>query len=418
MLDRTLPPPFQENNSLDILNAEITDLPNGIRIYSISGGLQDVIKIELLIRAGRWYESKIGAAQFAGALLSKGAASKSSFDIARIFDLYGAHLEVNAGLDVVSVSLYTLTKNLEPVLSLLYEVTSAPSYSEKELDQSKSVFLQNLKVNQEKTSFLASKQFRKTLFGENHPYGIELDENAAEISSSDLIHHYQEHFRDFFMIVSGKLDPKTSGLIADAFSTFPFKRTQNIDHKTITTAPAHFYNEKEGSIQSSVRVGKRMPGRGHKDYFSIVLLNHILGGYFGSRLMKNIREEKGYTYGIYSSINTLIHDSYHVIGADVNKENLGSTFDEIRMELGRLRSETIPMEELNTARNHFLGSLQSEITTPFSHADKWKNIILYQLPESYYTDLVNKLTSVTPDELIVTADQYFREDSFFEVAVG
>jgi zinc protease len=154
------------------------------------------------------------------------------------------------------------------------------------------------------------------------------------------------------------------------------------------------------------------------DYFDVLLLNHIFGGYFGSRLMKNIREEKGLSYGIYSSIHTLQNDSYLVIGSDVNKENLELTFDEIRKELYRIRTEKINSDELETARNHFIGSLQSEITTPFAHADKLKNIILYNLPQNYYQNLIKRLDSLTSNDLLNTAEVYFNEESFYEVAVG
>jgi predicted Zn-dependent peptidase len=134
--------------------------------------------------------------------------------------------------------------------------------------------------------------------------------------------------------------------------------------------------------------------------------------------MKNIREDKGLTYGIYSSIHTLINDNYLVIGADVNKENVDLTFTEIRKELQRLREEKIERDELQTARNHFIGSLQGEITTPFSHADKWKNIFLYNLGNDYYQRLINRLNTLDSSDLMKVAQKYYEENSFYEVAVG
>ena len=134
--------------------------------------------------------------------------------------------------------------------------------------------------------------------------------------------------------------------------------------------------------------------------------------------MKNIREEKGLTYGIYSSLNILKHDGFLVIGADVNKENLDLTFDEIRKELKRLRTEKINPDELDTARNHFIGSLQSEITTPFAHADKIKNMVMFNLPDQYYQNLIYKIDAASSADLLRIAHDYFSEDSFTEVAVG
>ena len=218
MLDRTIAPAFHKNSSLDVLDARIADLPNGVKVYTIAGGQQEVIKIELIFRAGRWYEPKTGAAHFAASLISKGTRDKSSFDIARIFDLYGAHLEVNPGLDVVSVSLFSLTKNLQPVLELLLEIIKYAAYPEKEVEQAKAIFLQNLQVNNEKTSFQASKLFRKNLYGENHPYGKELEENISNLTRNDLSNFFTDHFKDLFVLVSGKISSKSADLIHNAFA--------------------------------------------------------------------------------------------------------------------------------------------------------------------------------------------------------
>jgi zinc protease len=418
MLDRTIAPAFRQNNTLEILKAEVNHLPNGVTSYAVIGGLQEVLKIEIIFRAGRWYEEKSGAAHFAANLISKGTASKSSFDIARVFDLYGAHVEINPGLDVVSVALYTLTKNLEPVLALLYEILVEASYPEKELEQSKTIFQQNLKVNQEKTSFQASKLFRKQLFGEGHPYGKELEESVNELSQQDIRNHFRYYFKDAFVLISGRISQRELSLIENTMSRLPFQKSPEKKFPAVVSPTGRSYAAKEGSIQSSIRMGKRFIGRNHVDYPAVLLLSHIVGGYFGSRLMKNIREDKGLTYGIYSSIHTLVNDTYLVIGSDVNKENLDVTFEEIRKELKRLRSETISPEELTTARNHFIGSVQSEITTPFSHADKWKNIVLYNLPVDYYSKLLAKLQQITAADLLRIGEQYFSEDSFLEVAVG
>jgi predicted Zn-dependent peptidase len=377
-----------------------------------------VIKIELIFKAGRWFEQPWGAAYFTANLLSKGTLKKSSFEIAQTFDRYGAHLEVNPGLDIVSLSLYSLTKHIKPSLELLLEILTMPAFPEKELEQMKSIYLQNLKVNNEKTSFQASKLIRKNLFGEHHPYGKELEETEVSALTRDhLISHYSHYFKDLFIIVSGKVE-ETEQLITDTFSALP---SLPVEDKAIgDTAQKNLRQlvDKEGSIQSSIRIGKRFINRTHPDYFDTLLLNHILGGYFGSRLMKNIREDKGLSYGIYSSLHTLKKDSYLVIGADVNKDNLGLAFDEIRKELARLRTQLIEAEELETARNHFIGSLQSEITTPFAHAEKVKSMLLFNLPANYYQNMISRLDAINASDLARTAETYFNEESFFEVAVG
>jgi zinc protease len=419
MTHRTVAPPFKRSLHFELIEPLRVTLRNGIETYFVSGGKQDVIKIELIVKAGRWIENAWGASHFTSNLLLKGTEQKSSFQIAQTFDFYGAHVEISPGLDVVSVSLYTLTKNLAPTLALLLEVFTLSVFPEKELEQSKNIYLQQLKVNNEKTSFQASKLIRKNLFGESHPYGKELEEKeVTPLSHHHLHYHYETFFKDLFIIVSGKVSDQDQKSIADTFSSLPVQPVPQKDWHTEVSLPFRQIADKEGSVQSSIRIGKRFIGRNHPDYYDVLLLNHILGGYFGSRLMKNIREDKGLSYGIYSSVNTLRNDSYVVIGSDVSKMNLGLAFDEIRKELTRLRVEKVSAEELETARNHFIGSLQSQITTSFAHADKVKNIILYSLPQNHYQKMIARLDAVKSDDLITTAENYFREESFYEVAVG
>ena len=419
MPDRSAAPSFTRDLSFKLLPPGQRTLNNGLKIFSIAGGSQPVIRIELLIAAGRWYETAAGASYFAAQMLPKGTTRKSSFDIAEIFDQYGAHLEINPGHDIVSITLYTLSRHLAPTLALLQELLVDATFPEKELQQLKSIYLQNLRVNHEKTSFLASKLFRKNLFGENHPYGRETETTDVEsLSRASIVDHVRQNLHDMIMIISGDAGDAHLAMIEKVFSGSIISKSVTGSIATSVQKPFRDMQEKAGSIQSSLRVGREMISRSHKDYAGVLFVNHILGGYFGSRLMKNIREDKGFTYGIHASLHTLQHKSYVVIGADVNKENLEATFEEIRKELKQLRTAKISAEELETARNHFIGSLQSEMTTPFAHADKLKTILLFDLGQNFYQDLINTIDRLSIDDLNFIAEQYFQEDTFFEVAVG
>jgi zinc protease len=419
MLDRKIAPPFVQSVSFDLIKPEKKVLSNGAEIFFIRGGSQDVLKIELIFKAGRWFEQTWGASHFSSHLFSKGTKTKNSFDIARLFDYYGAHLEVSAGLDNISIALYALSKNLKPVLDLLFEILSEPTFPEKEIDQAKSIYIQNLKVNNEKTSYLAGKLFRKNLFGENHPYGKELEEDDInKIEKNNLENHFNGLFRNTSVFVSGKVDKQNETLIENTFSRWRSLSLLNDSPKSISVTPHNERTTKADSVQSSIRMGRKSILRVHPDYVKAVFVSHILGGYFGSRLMKNIREEKGLTYGIHASIHPLQHESYLAIGADVNKENIDLTLEEIRKELKLLRTEKVSESELETTKNHFIGSLQSEITTPFAHADKIKTIYLQGLPFSYYQDMITIINKITPEEIIQTSEVYFHEESLFETAVG
>jgi predicted Zn-dependent peptidase len=419
MLDRTIAPPFNRSTSFELIQPHKKILKGGAEIYFVLGGTQEVCKIEVVFPAGRWVEKAWGAAYFASNLLPKGTKTKSSYDIAHQLDFYGSHLEIHAGLDFVSVSLYILNKNFEAALNVFLELLTQSILPSAEFELLKSIYLQNLKVNYEKTSFQASKLMRKHLFGDIHPYGKELEENDVKMLAHDsVVKHYSDFFKAGTIIVSGRVTDKNQLLLEEAFSFLAYnaverKHLSNDGQKYLRDAVS-----KEGSVQSSIRLAKKAMSKTDPDYIDALFLNHILGGYFGSRLMKNIREEKGLSYGISSSLHALKNDSYLVIGADVNSENVSLAFDEIGKELNRLRIEKIDEEELTIARNHFIGSLQLEITTSFAHADKIKNIILFNLSPQYYQNMIVRVDAITAEDLMRTADRYFAENSFIEIAVG
>ena len=420
MLDRTVAPPFNRSTSFDLIEPRIEQTVAGGAMYFIVGGTQEVCKIELLFPAGRWYETTPGASYFTSQLLNKGTQHKDSFVIAELFDQYGAHLEVAPGMDAVSISLYSLNKFLEPSLQLLMELLTSSTFPEKELTQLKAIFLQNMKVNREKTSYLASVHIRKNIFGDHHPYGRELaDEDTLQLQPKILVDHYNAHFRNAIALISGNVSAEHQQMIAQLLGPLQVYTVPTPSPAVATEAsPGRQLVEKAGSVQASIRMGKKIIGRDHADYPDLLFLNHILGGYFGSRLMKNIREEKGLSYGISSSLHTMAMDSYMVIGADVNSQQVGLTFEEIGKELAMLCSEPVGIEELETARNHFIGSLQLEITTPFDHAEKIKNILMYQLPRDFYHRMVQRVDRLSAEDLLRVAQCYFVPGSFVEVGVG
>lgn len=419
MPERSIAPPFIKTVSFELIKPDGQTLTNGLQTFFISGGSQDVLKIEFIFEAGRWFEARTAAAFFTAQLLSKGTPEKNSFEIASIFDQYGAHLDISPGLDFVSVSLYALRKNLEAVLQLLMEILSTPVFPEKEFAQAKSVFIQNLQVNNEKTSFVASQAFRENLFGKHHPYGVVVNEKDPEhLTVRDFSQHFGTFFQAPKVFVSGKITSEDKKLMLKHFERYRTGAPMAVAQHKINAGSSREHLRRKESVQSSIRYGKRSVLRSHEDYVSILFVSHILGGYFGSRLMKNIREEKGLTYGISASIHGMRHDGYLIIGADVNKENIDLTFDEIRKELKMLRTSFISEDELETSRNHFIGSLQSEITTPFAHADKIKTIVLYNLNEDHYQNIIRKIDAITPAEIAEISERYYHEDSFVQVAVG
>jgi len=417
MLDRTTAPPFVQAKNFFLPKSQPAILPNGLKLFTITGVQQEVIKIELVFPAGRWFEPAPGVAHFTTQMLEKGTQAKNALELAEAFESLGAHIDISAGPDHAEVSVYALTKNWHDAFALLVDLVSAPSFDAGEFDIMKSIYLESLKVNLAKNSFVASQVIRRNLFG-NHPYGISVEEKDVDATSvSQLSAYHRARMQPIAAFVTA---PSTISLdhLSKSLSAFGKAPVDDGSTKKVAAGKMNDVVEKEGSVQASLRLAKRMVMKSDPDYPHMLLLNHILGGYFGSRLMANIREEKGLTYGIQSSLNSLQRDGFFAIGADVNKENRDLAMDEISKEMVRLATEPIGDDEMQVATNHFLGALQLEVANPFSLTEKVKNIHLNNLPPDYYQVLFDKVRSATPEALMSIANKHFQVDQLHRVSVG
>lgn len=423
LLNRNIAPEFREISNIEITQAETTILDNGIPLHTLRAGTESVIRLEFIFKAGHWYEAQNGVSYFTTKLLSAGTSNFSSKEIEEQIAQYGAFLDLGTGYDRCSLTVYSLSKYLDKILPLLFEMISESTFPEDEIENLKKISAQNLKVNQKKTSFLASKNFRELLFGKDHPYGRTVDENAiAGVHQDDLKKHYTNRFsyKNCDIFISGNGSEDFHKVINKHLGSQMWG-TPEEGEKTHISSPASHQNlliKNAESVQSSIRMGLPLFPISHPDYFRLNLLIEILGGYFGSRLMRNIREEKGYTYGISAGFHSLKHAGYLAIGTDVNKENTLNTIKEIHKEINILKSELISMEELQNVTNYLTGSFVSSLSTPFGLGDKFKTIYYHSLNYDFYTSYINTLKTITPAMLNETANKYFQNERILEVVAG
>ena len=417
-LDRTQAPPFRLSSDYSLTRPEIFKLSNGVELLAFRDIEQEVVKLELIFEAGKWYEPKLGVSHFTSQMLSKGTENLTSFQIAEAIDSLGAHLEINQGYDVVAISLFSLRKNIVAALAIVMDLLKNPSFDEEELRLMKEIFSQSLKVNNEKTSIVASKNIRKAIFGKDHPYGSSVEEaDVKKIERKDLRTFFHDRFSLHSAFLIGRL---TDGEINDVIGIIPEKLLKHNTRSKFERTPGIASDvSAPASVQASIRLGKKCLSKSEdKEYFDAVMFNHILGGFFGSRLMKNIREEKGLTYGIYSSMQHFLRDSFWVIGAEVNQQNAARAIEEIRSEIKILQEEPVSEQELEIAKNYFIGSWQSENSTLFAVADKIKSIHLYGLSENYYTHMLTHIQKITPAQIQNAGRAAFDATGLIEVQVG
>ena len=421
MLDRTVAPAFRQIKEIHFKQPERFSINNNVDFFSIQAGTQPVIKLELIFNAGKWFEEKPGAAFFCSKMLREGTKNLSSYDISSLFESYGAHLEIISTLDFTSITIYCLEKYLEKVLHVIKAMAVNPSFPEEEFETLKNIQIQTLRVNNEKNNFLASKKFRECLFDKSHPYGHILDEgDILSLERIDLENHFHNtiHNRAFTIIGSGLYDHSTIQMVKNTFSDTPL--SENLKEYSYKFDLHHqdVYVEKEKSSQSSIRMGYVTIPMDHKDYPGLIVANEILGGYFGSRLMKNIREEKGLTYGIYSSLSNLKNATFLSISADVKKELRTKAIEEIQKEIKKLGSELVSIEELETVKNYMLGQIQASVNTPFALAAKFKNIYFHGLGYEYYSNLIETIRNISPERIRELAKKYLRAEEMVKVCVG
>ncbi|WP_233207813.1 pitrilysin family protein [Siphonobacter sp. BAB-5405] len=422
-LNRTQAPDFQLTDIVSFVPVVIHTLDNGIPVYVVTAGQQPVVRIEWIFEAGGWDELLPNVSTFTLRMLNEGTQQHTGAELAEFFDQYGSFLELQASSDRSTVTLYALRKHLPVLLPRIQELIQEATFPAEELEVQRTIALQTLQVNEEKTSFLASRGFRETLFGKRHPYGKnQTQENLKAFSREDLVTFHQSHLagQAFRVFVAGQVDETEVQLLNQVFGQQSVQGAKPRPAYEFPATPPEkpLLLDMPDKMQSTLRVGKRSVNRVHPDYYKVLVTNEIFGGYFGSRLMKNIREEKGFTYGIYSQLNHFAQASQLVIGTDVNKEFTQQTLDEIQKELVRLQTEPVPLEELQTAQNFMIGQFVGSLNTAFEIADRHKIRILNQLPDDYYERHIERIRAVTPEDVQQAAQTYFQWDSMIEVVAG
>lgn len=422
-IDRTLAPPLREIEKITLPKVDHLLLTNGIPVWSINAGTQEVSKIEFLFKAGRWQEPSRGVAGTTSKMLLDGTKSKSSQQISEAIEFFGASINTDAAVDYSTISLFALNKHLPLLIPLLHEVITGACFPEKELTTYVQNSKQRLMVNLQKVDFLAHKEFNERLYGNNHPNGYTTSAEDFDALSSDLLRDFhQSNYRqhDFKIILSGKISEQTLKMVDEFFGKEIPLQTNGTSqsHSLKTDLQQNVFVEKKDSVQSSIRIGKFIINKLHHDFPKLRVLNTILGGYFGSRLMQNLREDKGYCYGIHSGIASYLHDANFFMSTEVGKDVTDGAVKEIYNEVSRLRREPVGEEELQLVKNYLLGGMLSDADGPFNVSEVIRGLIVYGLDESHFHATIAQIRTVTSEELIALAEKYLEPASMIEVVVG
>jgi predicted Zn-dependent peptidase len=422
-LNRTIAPDFKAVDHISLIKPEHIRLDNGCNIFSFNSGDQELVRIEWIFHNLHFNPAKPLLNVAINSMLTEGTSKRSAADIADQIDFYGGFLQVDYGYDNSQVVLYTLNKHLSKTLPVMKDIITDSVFPEKEFETFIRNQQQKLQVSLQKNDIIARRKFNKAIYG-NTIYGL-----AAEFDDYKTLHRedMQEHFRQMYqpsnctILVAGKVSKEILDLLVASFgrdwSNYTIKA--DTEQQALQPSAEHFYFiEKPEALQSAIRMGSPMINRTHPDFPALQVLNTVLGGYFGSRLMANIREDKGYTYGIGSGLSSMNLGGAMFIGSEVGADVCKAAVIEIEKEINRLKTELVPDDELSLVRNYMMGSLLGSLENVFSHADKFKNLYFSGLDYSYYDRYTEAVKSITSKELLRLANKYLDLDKFYKVIVG
>ncbi len=424
MLNRTIPPPIKDavDFNLTLKPYEKILLKNHAPVYAVNAGEEEVMMLEFVFYAGNCYEQKNIVAAATNSLLKNGTSKKSAYQINEHFEYYGAYLNRACFNETATLTLHCLSKHLNNLLPVIREILTDSIFPEKELEILKQNSKQQLSVNLKKCDFVANRLIDKNLYGEDHPYG---KFNTAEAYDALQADELRKFYKDYYLngkcilFAAGKLpldfEEQLNNYFGDLNINETIPSTENIPIP-VTQKKFNINNDPNG-VQGAIRIARPFPNRHHPDFKKVMILNTLFGGFFGSRLMANIREEKGYTYGINSYLQNHIQQTAWMISTEAGKDVCEATIQEVYKEMDLLKTELVDDEELLLVKNYMMGSNLGDLDGPFQIINRWKNLILNNLDENYFYDSMNTIKNITAEEIKDLANKYLVPEEFFELVV-
>ena len=401
------------------------ELDNGVHVYALDLGQQDTLMFNFIFYAGNCYEDRNLVAATTNHLLKNGTSGRNAYEINEHFEYYGSYLSRHCHNETADITLHCLGKHVHHLLPAVAELVTDAVFPQEEIDIYKKNMQQHLQVSLKKSDFIAGRLIDTYLFGRSHPYGrySSLEEYAG-LQRGELQDFYKTFYQQgrCVIFVAGKLPSDIYLQLNRHFGRLPLQghlQEKDEPRHPIIPAAAKKYrvtNDPAG-VQGSIRIARNFPNRHHPDFQAVSMLNNVFGGYFGSRLMNNIREDKGYTYGIYSYLLNHVQESAWLISTEADKEVCEPTIEEVYREMKILREEPVDAEELKMARNYMIGTILGDLDGPFQVAGRWKNILLNNLDEQYFYRGIEIIKTITPLQLQELANKYLQPEQFYELVV-
>jgi zinc protease len=401
-------------------------LANGLEIVLAESHTIPKFHGELFFRSGNAaaMHRAPGLAEMTATVVRTGTAQRASRQIEENLRRLGADLSSSAGADNSAISFAGLSELAEPLLAMVRELATEASFPEPEFERERRQKLEEVRLSRTQPGFLAGERLRKVLFGA-HPYAqvAPSEEQVASYKRNDLLDIYRGFYtpENGLLALVGDFDPQAM------LDTIERIFGQWAGQKPVTPPPAEppkphgrrvYLVHVPGAVQTQIVAGCHAITRKHPEWIKLGLTNSLYGGAFNSRLVMNIREDKGYTYSPRSNVNPLRQYGYFSISAAVRNDVVAASLTEIFYELDKLRSLHVPEPELADARNYLSGVFSLGLATQEGLLSQLATVALNELPDDYLETFRDKVHALTSEDLIATARKYLDSPNMQIVVVG
>jgi zinc protease len=399
-------------------------LANGLQVAMVQWGNMPKVRVTLTVRTGNAFEkaNEVWLADLTADLMREGSSARTATDISREAAKMGGSLDISVGGDSTTIGGDVLTEFSDEYAALVADVVRNPKFPVSELDRLKADMSRNLAVSLSQPQQVALQKFRAVLYGD-HPYG-------RVFPTNEMIQGYTlDQIRQFYtstygaararLYVVGNFDPATTeASIRKAFDGWAKGTSPATQQPKPGSTRAVYLVDRPGAPQSTIILGMPTIDPSQEDFIPLSVMDALLGGAFASRITKNIREDKGYTYSPYSELSTRYRDTYWAENADVTTAQTGASLKEIFAEIDRLQSQPPDAKELDGIKNYLAGTYVLQNSSRGGITAQLQYVDLHGLPPTYPNTYVKKVYAVTPQQVTEVAKKYLHDDQATIVIVG
>jgi len=418
-------PPVRKPKLGTINDPQTIYFGNNLPVYIFPDKSSEIVRIDLLFDAGMRRETLPLQSKFTSLLLAGGTSKMTAAEIDATFDFYGSFPLFNADREKAIVQLYLLPSFYDKMMPVLREIIYDPTFPESEFQMHRESKIQQYLISQQRVTTISQDHFYKALFGANHIYGRSLTAEDFDIIATK--HLFEFHSRNYTnglmkIAISGNLNEKliktTEACFGNAVVSSAHNNSDSSSGSALEKGPETVFVEKKGAVQSSIRIGKKTINIKNPDFPGLKVVDTVLGGYFGSRLMQNLREDKGYTYGIGSSLMSLMNTGIISVSTEVGTQNTKKAVAEIFREINGLSRKNISASEMKLVKTSMLGGLVRLFDGPFNTADSFLTLNNFGFGMEYFRNFEEKVRAITPNEIKQLARTYYNIEDMHQVVAG